>query len=243
MRSDAVAYDDQKLTIMVKEPVYIVIFITTKNISEAKRISQKLIDECHKIYKDNFQKEFPEYFEHNYTKVASVITILENNEIKQIGMSKINDLLTDNYGIWFGQFIFPTVNFNMIDINSVNRAVRSWSTSGASSVWNQTVVVVGTLIKVGSGLANATRQDVNLQALLQQLLSGNGGYNSGLGKVDIPATIASSFDGTINEVGLFGRWNVNGFGAQQFLISRDNVSSVAVTIGQTINVDYQIILS
>ena len=109
-----------------------------------KTKSQKLIDECHKIYKDNFQKEFPEYFEHNYTKVASVITILENNEIKQIGMSKINDLLTDNYGKWFGQFIFPTVNFSLTDIAGVARNNRSWSTSGASSVWNQTVVVVGT---------------------------------------------------------------------------------------------------
>jgi len=205
--------------------------------------SQKIIDDCYKIYKENFLKEFPEYFESNYTKLASVITILENNEIKQIGMSKINDLLTDNYGKWFGQFIFPISNFNLTDIGGVNRALISWSTSGASSNWNQTVEIVGTHIKVGSGLTTATRADVDLQAQLQQLLSGNGGYNSGLGKVDIPATATSTFNGTVNEVGLFGRWNVNGFGAQQFLLSRDNVSSVAVIIGQTINVDYQIILS
>jgi hypothetical protein len=205
--------------------------------------TDRLIRECENIYKENFAEKFPNYFENKNTlKSFSIVTITENKEVKSIGMSKVEDLLTDNFGKWFGAFIYPTSPITMEDDSSTNRTVTMWATGGT---WNSVNIggAVGTQVEVGTGTNVATRQDVALQNPQQILNSSDGGWNSSLGQVDIPATIPSTFSGNISEVGLFGVWAFSG-GVGRFLLSRDNISPVvSVIIGQSINVDYKLLLS
>jgi len=115
---------------------------------------------------------------------------------------------------------------------------------GGGQVFNDTSSLVGSQISVGTGITPATRQDVIIEAGQIVLISGNGGYNSGLGKIDIPASLISGSNFSLSETGLFGVWRVSGFQTLPFLLSRDNIAPVvSVSIAQTINVDYQLLLS
>jgi len=201
--------------------------------------SSKVLQECVDIYLEKFHKKFPNYFVTNLTKCISLVSITENNEIKKIGMSKVEDLLCDQFGIWFGALVFPTTPINLKDSSGVVQVVNTWTSGGT---WNSTGSI-GTLIEVGKGATAPTRQDFVIENLLQVLTSGNGGYNSGLGTVDIPATILSNFTDTITETTWNGVWTSNA-GVKQFLLSHDLISpSLSVLSGQTINVDYKLLLS
>ncbi len=206
--------------------------------------TDRLISECENIYKETFAEKFPKYFYRNNTvKSFSIVTVTENKEVKSIGMSKVEDLLTDNFGKWFGGFIYPTNDFQMIDESAVSRTMEMWGTS----TWNinNGGGDVGTRIKVGHGTTPATRQDIAMENFDQELNSSDGGWNSGLGQVDVPATVPSDFADNISEVGLFGSWftKTPSF-VSNFMLSHDNISPVVpVIIGQTINVDYKLLLS
>jgi len=78
------------------------------------------------------------------------------------------------------------------------------------------------------------------------LVCSDGGWNSGLGRVQIPAQIISTLNFTIFELGLVFTWfsDSAGLTARNSLHSRDLLQSgVSVIIGQTIDVNYQILLS
>jgi hypothetical protein len=211
--------------------------------------SQKLIDDCYKIYKENFIKKYPDYFEKNHTKLCSIVTTLENNEVKNIGMSVIDDLLTDNYAEWFGSmFACDSNNKNLTEEDGLVDILRFYTTTDnfKFNQVNSGLGGVGTRVKIGTGITPATRQDFKVETFLANLNSGNGGYNSGLGKIDIPATLTSTFTDTISEVGLYGVW----FSATpigrigEYLLSHDIINPVVPVLnGQIINVDYQLLLS
>jgi hypothetical protein len=208
--------------------------------------SQKLIDECEAIYKENFLKKFPEYFEKNHTKMSCLIATTENLEIKSIGMSCLDDLLTDNWGAFFGGLFSgnnPTGGLaQMKNSAGVQANLRVWGNQ--IRLFNLTNVAVGMLIKTGTDSTTPTRQDVNLGSLVDTLSSGNGGYNSGLAKVEMPASKVSTTNYSIEESGLFGIWQKDQGGGETYLLSRDIISpSVSVLVGQTINANYELILS
>jgi len=210
-----------------------------------KTKTQKIIDQVEQNYKELFMKKYPNYFETNHSKMCSIVTALEKNEIKYIGMSKIDDLLSDNWGLFFSALFNPIGSLGGFfkDIGGAE-TFNFYTTTTASEVFNTTDVSIGSVVRVGSGITPATRQDINIETLLQQLTSGNGGYNSGLGKIDIPATATATFTNSISETALFGQWRAVSAPARQYLISRDLISPVVpVSSGQTINVDYQLLLS
>jgi len=213
--------------------------ILLEKIGETK--TDKLIREVENIYKEGFNKKYPEYFVNKNTlKAFSILTITENQEVKAIGMSCIDDLLVDIFGTWFGAFTFPTTPVTMKDNTGVDQVVNMWS---GGSTWNTTPSVIGSAIDVGKGTTQATRQDFKIENFLQVLNSSDGGFNSGLGQVDIPATIPSTFNDSISESALYGVW-LSVAGVKTFLLSHDNISpAVPVLIGQTINADYKLILS
>ena len=163
--------------------------------------SSKVMQECLNIYKEDFNKKFPNYFQDNYTKMVSLVSATEENEIKSLGMSCIDDLLTDNWGKWFGALVFPTTPITLKNNVDVDAIVNMWSSGGTYNSTN--LGSIGSQIDVGNGTTLPTRQDFAIESLLQVLTSGNGGYNSGLGQVDIPGTGTSTFSDDIAETALY----------------------------------------
>ena len=202
--------------------------------------SSKVLQECVNIYKENFNKKFPNYFNENYTKMISLVSVTHKNEIKSLGMSCSDDLLTDNFGKWFGALIFPTTPISLQDDTDVARTVGMWSTG---ATWNSTNAGgVGSKIEVGNGITPVARSDFIIESLLQLLTSGAGGYNSALGQVDIPATGTSTFTDTITETALYGVWYDGA--VRNYLLSHDILSpAVPVSAAETINVDYKLLMS
>jgi len=210
-----------------------------------KTQTRKLLDDIQENWKEIFLKKYPNYFESNYAKACSLVTITENKEIKSIGISKINDLLLDNFGRFLGGLLSAT-NFSNTDEASVSR-VFAWTN------WNDTDVNLpqskGSSIQIGKGTTPATRQDVKLEdpfvtapESLKKATS-NGGYNSGLGKVDFSSVIIAGGAGAISETVWFMAMHTSNFG-QTNAWSRDLISPVAnFIIGQTINVNYSLFWS
>jgi hypothetical protein len=216
--------------------------ILLEKIGETK--TNNLIQDVSNIFKENLLKQYPDYFlNKNILKSLAILTTTDKNEIKNIGMSCLNDLLTDNFGSWFGGFIYPTSIIVMKDQSSVDHDILMWG--GGTWNINNGGGDTGTRIMVGSGTATATRQDIDMTNFEQELNSGDGGWNSSLGQVDAPATIPSTVASNLSEVGLFGSWFAQSpSGVFNFMLSHDNISPVVpVIIGQTINVDYKIFLS
>lgn len=213
--------------------------ILLEKIGETK--TDKFINDIVKIYKENFFKRFPDYFVNKNTlKSFAIVSITEEKEVKALGMSCIDDLLTDNFGEWFGAFTFPTTPINMVDSSGVTQVVNMWS---GGSTWNTTPSVIGSKIDVGKGTSTPTRQDFTIENFLQVLNSSDGGFNSLAGQVDIPATIPSNFSDLVSETALYGVW-LTVAGVKDLLISHDLISpAVSVLLGQTVNVDYKLLLS
>jgi hypothetical protein len=208
-----------------------------------KTKSQKLIDDCYKIYKENFTKEFPEYFTKTHSKACSIVTALKENEIKNIGISKVDDLLLDNWGNFFGA-LMGGASAGMVSTLGSAETVHTFGSDIGRRFNIVNIGALGTLVQVGTGTTPATRQDFKTETLVQTLTSGNGGWNSGLGKIDIPASGVSTSIFSISETTLQGQWVENFQNVRNFLLARDNISPVVpVLIGQTINVDYQMLLS
>jgi len=205
--------------------------------------SNKIIDNCYHIYKELFVKQFPDYFEKNHSKMFSLITITEDNEIKNIGMSKIEDLLMDNWGEFFGALL-GGVSASMRRTSDGNTDTLNIYGGDQTRLFNITNNGgVGSIIRVGTGVTPATRQDFKIENLQQTLTSGNGGYNSGLGKIDIPANGTALSGFSITETVLEGIWVDSFQGVDAYLLSHDVFNPISVIIAQTINVDYELILS
>jgi len=216
-----------------------------------KTKTQKLIDEIGNIYQENLHKKFPQYFEKQSVKSFAIVTALKNNEIKNLGMSIVDDLLLDSYGQFIGGlFLTDTSKVNVLKDTAGSLQTCRWYGNGNNQrTFNFTDVTnsTGMLIKTGTGNNVPNRGDFNLQTLTKTHVSSNGGYNSGLGRVQMPASSVSTLNETIAEAGLFGQWNMgsgNSVLNRNIMLSRDLISpTVQVLIGETINVDYQLILS
>lgn len=211
-----------------------------------KTSTQKLKDEIQSEFYENFRKRFPNYFNSNYSKMCSLVTVTKQNEIKKIGISCLDDLLSNNWGKFFGALISGTTQATgMINSLNVSRILQIYGNQSTNFNRNN-IGPVGSRIKVGTGNTPAARSDFNIETALQTLISLNGGWSTILGKVSIPGNVVSSGNNTISETALFGVWNNTGnsLPIEEFLLSHDNISpGVSVLNGQTINVDYSMVFS
>lgn len=209
--------------------------------------SNKLISQCQKIYLESFTKKFPDYFEKNHSKMSSLVTVTnpDSKEITGIGMSCIDDLLLNNWGLIFGAILSGQGGFfSMQNELGLSRNITVWGLAGAGSFAKTNFGAVGSRISVGTGVTPASRSNFKMETIIQNLNSGNGGWISGLGKVTIPAQVSAVSSFSISETGLFGVWADGNGQISTVMISHDNISPVvSVIIAQTINVDYQLLLS
>lgn len=217
-----------------------------EHIGETK--TEKLINNIGKEFQENLVKRFPDYYNSQVLKSLSIVSITENKEIKSIGMSCMNDLLNDNFGN-FLKGILGIQTFNMNDLANVSKQYIIPSPTVAYNMLG--IGSLGTNIRVGKGLTPATRQDFNIQdpfttspESVAFQLAGDGAWNSGLGQVSMSGAITAGDSGAISEAILIQQFRNFNIGAGTSIFSRDNISPVAnFIIGQTINVNYILLLS
>jgi len=160
----------------------------------------------------------------------------------------------DNFGIFLsGHFVNPTASHS-VSLTNTSGAVQTVRTIGNSSneCWNDTNLgSMNDYIQIGSGVTPATRQDFKLETPFgvapesARFVCIPAGYNSGLGKITITGTLASTGgSGTITETTKEVRINQNTSptNIQSFIYFRDIISPVAFINGQQIVVDYEVLI-
>ncbi len=221
-----------------------------------KTKTQKLQDEITKEYFERYDKKFPLINEVDiFHKSLALITITKPNEteIKNIGMSCLNDLLLDNWGNCLNSLL-SGASANLTNISGVANSGTFW---GGSNFFTQALTSaptspVGTECKVGAGLSTPQRTDFNIETPFGSSPensfrnTGNGGWNSGLGQVTISTLISpTGGSGSIGEAGLFAEWYIKpAFDDETIMLSHDKISpTVSFIIGEAINVEYILALS
>ncbi len=201
--------------------------------------NQILIEE----YKKEFKDRFPNYFESNYTKALSIISISDKGKLVNQNISQVDDILLDNYGI-FITAILAQQSFQLRDDSDVPINLSTLSTTGGYNMENGQGGL-GAFLRIGTGTTPATRQDFNIENQFggDIPLSGTAGYNSGLAQISITGSQVAGSAGSITETGLFNRWRATNSIHNNHMISHDLLTPVAFIIGQTITVNYIILLS
>jgi len=207
--------------------------------------TQNVLDDIRNIWKEKFDKMFPDYFSKNYSKCFSIVSSVKDGEIKNIGMSQVDDLLVTNWAFWFGKFMFNDGGtYQFFDDSGVSRDLIIWKSADAPKTMWSSSPASGSKIKVGNGDTPPTIADFDLTNPLQFFNTGTAGTDVPNGQINIPATIGSTFTDDIKETGLFGHWGDNLGVVRDYLLAHDLIDPIIpVIIGNTINVDYQIILN
>jgi len=174
--------------------------------------------------------------------------------IKGIGQSKRNNLILDNFGIWLAaMFRAPVINVTktvvLVGDDGANNDVCTYGKAAAGKTpFLCETTTVGTRIFIGSGVVAATRADFHVTTPFivapedDFFDSGTGSY--GAGSVGIAGAIVSGGAGTVNEVGMYGRWyEETGDTEDDHMLFHDIlVSGEAFVLGETITVTYTIAL-
>ncbi len=217
--------------------------------------TENRLNDISKEYFEIQQKEFPNF---QISKSLSIVSITKpkESEILGIGISCINDLLNDNWGEFLRVLFSSYANATFTDDAGASDSYQfSNGISGNASPYNvnnNPAGQVGSVIQVGKGLATKTRSMFDTQIPFtnggvedNKRNTGNGGFNVGLSQVDIPCQISpTASSGAISEANLFSRWHSLATGNNYILLSADNISPVVNFIsGETINIDYKILLS
>jgi hypothetical protein len=213
-----------------------------------KTRTDKLLSEINKEWNEDFKKLFPNY--ENSLKTHALVTSTKDGEIKSLGMSCKNDLLTNNFGIWYAHVLGQiTPDFQLINNANISKDFRAL---GSGTRWNTTDAnSVGCTIQVGSGLTPADRSDFNIETAFPtapesgRINTGNGGWNSGLGEILFSMNpINAGGAGSISEACWFFHMTDNPASEEIILFSRDNISPVVpFIIGETINVQYSMVFN
>jgi len=160
-------------------------------------------------------------------------------------------VILDNLGIILaGIFRAPTTVTKSViikDITDTSKTVKVYGRNDdPSDFFNFTVVRQA---QIGKSSTPATRQDVNIGSPFtnggiedNRNNSLSFGYNSGLGKIEIPTQIAPTFgSGTIVEVCKFSSYR-DSVGIFVCCIFRDVISNVNFISAQTININHEVLV-
>jgi len=164
-------------------------------------------------------------------------------------------VVLDNLGfILAGFFRAPTTGAK--DTGSVLRkltgalfSTRLYSTNSDSILFNDDPVT--RQAQVGSGSTLPTRQDFNVETPFVSApesvrnSSLNGGYNSGLGKIEQPTLISPTGGaGTITEVVkyILVQDGIGGGATEIIALFRDVITGVGFIAGQSINITHEVLI-
>jgi len=217
-----------------------------------KTKTQKLIHEITHEYLERKNKKYPPI--ENPLNTACLVSVVEEKEIKSIGMSCINDLLNNNFALFIkGAFLNGGTQTEMLDVANVITEVRFTGASATRYNNNQAsnFSPVGSYVQVGQGTTPALIDNFAIETPFSnggiedsRRGTGIGAYFAGLNDVLVSSVISPTIGGgSISEAGLFAQWRRSLFANQfrVFLLSRDNISPVVpFSAGNTINIDYTI---
>lgn len=208
---------------------------------------EKLIQDCNKFLIENKAKTL------GYLPrpcAVSLVSVVENGEVKSIGGSIPEDLILDQFGIIYNAYFRPSevgqVNITVTDTGGVDRSIIpriAFASNGMNKALSQ---ALGTEIQVGQGSTLPARANVDIETVFAgapesgRVGTGLGGYNSGLGQVTVSTVISpTSASGTVSESGLFWVLADNVTTVRTFMILHDLVSpGVSFVAAQAINVTY-----
>jgi len=222
-----------------------------EKIGETK--TDKLIQDCYKIYRESFDKLFPDYFDKNLVKAISFVTIQDkdSNEIKQIGMSCIDDLLTKQFAQWFSGIIggnngaFP----EPVKSTAGNLFPIGFSHGGSNfSRWGNTANAGqnrGMRLQWGNGSDAILKDSFNPSSMIQSLVIPNGGtFVSGLGQVTWSGSAVILVNDTIKQTSILGIFADTSQNNNNYLLAWDNINpNVPVLIAQLLNIEYKLVFS
>ena len=208
--------------------------------------TKKLVENIQKEYFEILRKKFPEKSNpiENLQCNCLVITHEKNDdEIKGIGISCIDDLINDNFANFFGAILSRLGSKNLIDNANVSRSLLIYGqndtfgdTNGASGVHS-----LGCQFAIGSGTTIPARTDFEVESIIQAVFSpsGNAGYNSVSGQISITGASAVLIgSGSIGNAVMYGRWFSVGV-TRLFVISHDLISPVVNFVnGQVATIEY-----
>jgi hypothetical protein len=205
---------------------------------KGKTKTKNFVNDIQSEYIETYNKKYPATSE--IMKCYTLVTVIDENEIKEIGMSCMNDLLLDNWHVVLGVYFGRSAQSRFVTLEN-----GSSTNTLAERMTNISDGAVGSVMQFGSGVVPALRSNFKLQTKLQQFNNDNGGWISGLGKVQIGANTVSAFNDNLAETGLFGRWTPEPIGSpQNIMIAHDNISPVVpILMGSQINIDYSMVFS
>ena len=224
--------------------------ILLEKIGETK--TDKLIQDCNKIYMEKFRKEYPNYFESNYLKsIAKVLVSKPNsNEISGIGMSCMNDLMTKQFAQFLGAFL-GSARFTLPD--------EPKNTAGTPQVWGflkgspdsqffgrTTTGATGLNFNVSNSLNVPVKTDfnANLGTISRALIANSGSFSAGLNTVTWSAGNFALVDFSISSASVIPSWQLAGGGIGNYLLLYDLISPVVpVLLGESIFIEYTFQLS
>lgn len=209
--------------------------------------TDKLIQDCYKIYRESFDKEFPDYFDNSNSKLISIVSTSKPNdsEINHIGMSCINDLLMENWGKFLAGLMGGSApNGQMKTTLGTSFGMTIHGGQGFNFYGNPTTANTGTYIQTGDDLIPPTRLDFTMSNIKNTLASSKGGWNSGLGQVSIAGQGVASSSYSISQTGLSSSWALTGQSVLQYLLAKDQINPVVpVVVTETINVNYLMVFN
>ncbi len=215
-----------------------------------KTKTDNLIQDCYKIYRESFDKQFPDYFDKNHLKGISFVTSHEkdSNEIVGIGMSCPDDLLTKQFAQVFGGLIGGSDGANPDDVKNTGGGGNIGHTHGGSGfdgIGTSNFFGRGLTIALGNGSDAITKTAFVATNLFRSLVSNFGTFNSGLGQVLWTASNTVLADDIIKQTSVTGRWNRQDQAITEFyLLLWDNINpNVPVLLGETVNVEYKLVFS
>jgi len=206
--------------------------------------NQKKIDEIYAYIKeDRINNSLKS---HNYLP-ASLVAVLKDNEIKQLGCSVPNDIINDNFGLVFaGAFkdvLFatqPTVN--LVDDTGSTETVFLYTVTGETAYNNG----MRSRVQIGQGSTGPLRTNFNIETPFAnggvedgKIDTDDGSFILGPSQVQVGKIISpTGGSGVIEETCLFGVWRIDSGAQRVFLLSRDAVSSLSFEEGEGVSVRY-----
>ena len=160
-------------------------------------------------------------------------------------------VFTDNLGlILAGIFRTQTTNVKSVGgITDITGATFSFRIYGANTDNAFGWILSNNTVKIGKGTSTPTRQDEDIEnpfttAPESGTFANLGhGYNSGLGKITIPATLASTGGtGGISEYVKRQTVRDTGAGTHTIIFLRNTFTPVNFIIGESVNTELEIII-
>lgn len=158
------------------------------------------------------------------------------------GITKDNDLVLDNFGLWLAGLMRAystgavTTSVTMKDTGGVSRVVQLYSYTYPFNTYQAT----GLKVEVGTGATAPARTDYALQtpAGTATALSGNATWTSAAGTISLAGDVLMEALTTLYEAGLQALWNTDAAYIRTFLLFHDTFGPVVIAAGKYAHVAY-----